>query len=170
MPVGWGAAQASDGTSAIEIPGATGTSSMLHGNTSATLDNPTATALAESGIVGEGYAGFDRYSGIERVRELNYGALADERFPVSQVVVLARAEARHIRTANVLDVGIGRLRLFESFADNRLWAMAVGEAYFRRPPGAPERIEYASLYSPYWQARLAEPSDVQRAAAARYAN
>ncbi len=160
IPVGWGAAQASDGTS----------SSTLFGNTGSTLDNRLATALAESEIAGEGHAGFDRYSGIERVRELNYGVLADDRFPVSQVVVLARAEARQLRTANALGVGAGRLRLLESFAGDRLWAMAVGEAYFRRPPGAPERIEYASLYSPYWQARLAEPSDAQRAAAARYAD
>lgn len=171
MPVGWGAAQASDGTSSIALPESAGTSSsILLGNTGGTLDNRLATALAESGIAGDGYAGFDQYSGIERVRELNYGALDDERFPVSQVVVLARAEAGRVRTANVLDVGVGRLRLLESFAGNRLWAMAVGEAYFRRPPGAPERIEYASLYSPYWQARLAEPSDAQRAAAVRYAN
>lgn len=160
LPVGWGAAQASDGTD----------STTLQGNTGNTLDNPRATALAETEITGEGYAGFDRYGGIERVRELNYEALADDRFPVTQVIVLARAEAKHVRTANALDVGIGRLRLFESFADNRLWAMAVGEAYFRRPPGAPDRIEYASLYSPYWQARLAEPSEAQRVAAQAYAN
>ncbi len=160
LPVGWGAAQASDGS---ESPG-------IVGNTGSTLDNRLATGLAESGIGGEGYAGFDSYSGIERVRELNYAALADTRFPASQVVVLARVEARSVRTANAIDAGIGRLRLFESFADNRLWAMSVGEAYFRRPPGAPARIEYASLYSPYWQARLAEPSEAQRAAAVRYAN
>ncbi|HEY0877285.1 MAG TPA: pilus assembly protein TadG-related protein [Zeimonas sp.] len=159
LPVGWGAAQASDGTAA---PG-------LVGNTGNTLDNRMATALAEAEIIGEDAADAGRYGGIERVRELNYGAFADDRFPVSQVVVLARAEARHVRTANALDVGIGRLRLFEAFAGNRLWAMAVGEAYFRRAPGAPERIEYASLYSPYWQARLAEPSEAQRAAALRYA-
>jgi len=160
MPVGWGAAQASDGSDA---PG-------IIGNTGNTLDNRLATGLAESEIDGEGYAGFDSYGGIERGREMNYAALPDARFPVSQVVVLARTEARNVRTANALDVGIGRLRLFESFAGNRLWAMAVGEAYFRRPPGGPERIEYASLYSPYWQARLAEPSETQRAAAVRYAN
>lgn len=159
LPVGWGAAQASDGESS---PG-------ILGNPGGTRDNARATALAELEIEGEGYAGFDRYSGIERVRELNYGALANERFPVSQVVVLARVEAKHVRTANALDLGVGRLRLFESFAGHRLWAMAVGEAYFRRPPGAPERIEYASLYSPYWQARLAEPSEAQRAAAIAYA-
>lgn len=160
LPVGWGAAQASDGSSS---PG-------IVGNPGSTADNRAATALAEREIAGEGFAGFDRYGGIERVRELNYGALADGRFPVSQVVVLARAEARNVRTANALDVGAGRLRLFEAFAGNRLWAMAVGEAYFRRPPGAPARIEYASLYSPYWQARLAEPSEAQRAAAVLYAN
>ncbi len=160
LPVGWGAAQASDGSASPSIVG----------NPGSTLDNRLATALAESEIAGEGWAGFDSYGGIERVRELNYGALPDERFPVSQIVVLARAEARSVRTANALDVGIGRLRLFESFADDRLWAMAVGEAYFRRPPGAPARIEYASLYSPYWQARLAEPSEAQRAAAVRYAH
>lgn len=160
MPVGWGASQASDGSGS---PG-------IVGNPGNTLDNGLATVLAETEIDGEGYAGFDSYGGIERVRELNYAALADARFPVSQVVVLARTEARTVRTANALDVGIGRLRLFESFAGNRLWAMAVGEAYFRRPPGAPERIEYASLYSPYWQARLAEPSQAQRAAATSYAH
>lgn len=160
LPVGWGAAQASEDP---DSPG-------IVGNPGNTLDNRLATALAGAGIAGEGHAGFDRYSGIERVRELNYGALADPWFPVSQVVVLARVEARSVRTANALDVGIGRLRLFESFAGNRLWALSVGEAYFRRPPGAPARIEYASLYSPWWQARLAEPSEAQRAAAVRYAN
>jgi len=160
LPVGWGAAEAFDG---VESPG-------LLGDTGGTRDNGLATALAESEMSAGAAAGPGSYSGIERVRELNHGALDDPRFPVSQVVVLARTEAGDVRTANALDVGIGRLRLFEAFAGNRLWAMAVGEAYFRRPPAAPERIEYASLYSPYWQARLAEPSAAQRAAAQRYAN
>ncbi len=159
LPTGWGAAQASDGSFADEIVGDPGS----------TRDNPGAMALAEAGITGAGHAGFGQYSGIERVRELNYEALADDRFPVSQVVILARQEARDVRTANALDVGTGRLRLFEAFAGQRLWAMAVGEAYFRRPPAAPARIEYASLYSPYWQARLAAPTEAQRVAAEAYA-
>ncbi len=46
----------------------------------------------------------------------------------------------------------------------------VGEVYFRRPPGTPDRIEYASLYNPYWQVRLAEPTIAQRAAAVAYAH
>lgn len=159
LPVGWGAAQAANGSADVGIVG----------NPGSTLDNRAATALAAADLVGEANAGFEQYSGIERVRELNYDALDDDRFPVSQIVVLARSEADRVRTANVVDVGIGRLRLFERFAGDRLWAMAVGEAYFRRPPGPVARIEYASLYSPYWQARLAPPSPAQRAAAVAYA-
>ncbi len=160
LPMGWGAAEATDAAPLYTITG----------NPGSTYDNPSATWLAAAEIAGNGYAGFQRYSGIERVRELDYAALADARFPVSQVVVLARVEGRDVRTANVANVGTGRLRLFERFAANRLWSMAVGEAYFRRPPGEPSRIEYASLYNPWWQARLAEPTTAQRAAAAAYAN
>lgn len=158
LPVGWGGAEATDDAPRHAVLGDPG-------NTS---DNAAATMLAGAGMAGHGYAGFGRYGGIERVRELDYAALAQQRFPVMQVVVLARSEAENVRTANVANVGIGRLLLFERYAGNRLWAMAVGEVYFRRPPGAPERIEYASLYNPYWQARLAQPTDAQRAAAAAY--
>lgn len=160
LPVGWGAAEATHGAPLGAVTG----------NTGGTLENPIATSLAGLGIAGEGHAGYTRYSGIERVRELNYPALADDRHPVSQIVVLARAEGANVRTASVVGAGSGRLSLSERYAGGRLWAMAVGEVYFRRPPGAPARIEYASLYSPYWQARLAEPSEVQRAAALAYAH
>lgn len=158
LPVGWGAAEATDHAPL----------NMVTGNPGDTLDNAVATLFASVEMSGSGYPGFERYSGIERVRELDYAALADQRFPVTQVVVLARAEAERARTANTLNVGTGRLRLFEKFAGNRVWAMSVGEVYFRRPPGAPERIEYASLYNPYWQVRLAEPTAAQRAAAMAY--
>jgi hypothetical protein len=158
--MGWGSAEATDGVPRNAVLGDPG-------NTS---DNAAATVLAGAAMGGHGYAGFARYSGIERVRELDYAALAQQRFPVTQVVVLARSEASNVRTANVTNVGTGRLRLFERYASNRLWAMAVGEAYFRRPPDASGRIEYASLYNPYWQARLAQPTDAQRAAAAAYAH
>lgn len=158
LPVGWGAAEATDHAPL----------NMVTGNPGDTLDNAVGTLFASVEMSGSGYPGFERYSGIERVRELDYAALADQRFPVTQVVVLARAEAERARTANTLNVGTGRLRLFEKFAGNRVWAMSVGEVYFRRPPGTPERIEYASLYNPYWQVRLAEPTAAQRAAAMAY--
>jgi len=159
MPVGWGATEATDHASL----------STVLGNPGDTLDNAAATLLASAEMTGYGHPGFERYSGIERVREIDYASLADKRFPVTQVVVLARAESEHARTANALNVGTGRLRLFEKFAGDRVWAMSVGEVYFRRPPGVPERIEYASLYNPYWQVRLAEPTAAQRAAAVAYA-
>ena len=37
----------------------------------------------------------------------------------------------------------------------RLGAVSAAEVYFRRPPQADMRTEFASLYSPYWQVRLA---------------
>ena len=158
LVVGWGAAEATD---AAPLNG-------VQSNAGDTWDNAGATWRASLEMSGNGYTGFERYGGIERVREPNYAGLADPRFPVTQVVVLARSDGARVRTANALNVGTGRLRLFEHFAGDRLWAMAVGEVYFRRPPAAPARIEYASLYSPYWQARLAEPTAAQRAAVLAY--
>ncbi|MCM5572022.1 pilus assembly protein TadG-related protein [Burkholderiaceae bacterium FT117] len=131
-------------------------------------DNGGAALLAAFGISGRGYRGFHDYDGIARVRDLNYSALDNPRFPVTRVAVLARVEGNTVRTANALNLGTGRLRLFERYAGGRIWSLSAAETYFRRPPGAPERIEYASLYSPYWQVRLVEPSGAERAAAAAY--
>ncbi len=158
LPVGWGSAEATDSAPQNAVSGQGGQ----------TWDNAAATWMAAASMAGQSHPGFERYSGIERVRDLHYAALPDARFPVTQVVVLARSEGRDVRTAGALGVGIGRLSLAERFAGDRLWAMAVGEVYFRRPPGPSSRIEYASLYNPYWQARLAEPTSAQRAAATAY--
>jgi hypothetical protein len=51
----------------------------------------------------------------------------------------------------------------------RLWAMSAAEVYFQRPVNAPTRIEYASLFNPYWQVRLVAPTAAQRLAAQAYA-
>jgi hypothetical protein len=157
LPLGWGAAEAATG-SALQ-----GVLVAMPGNTS---DNGTATLLAQFEMSGRGYAGFGAYDGIARIRDLNYAALDNPRYPLTRVAVLARMEARSARTADALNLGTGRLRLFDRFAGNRLWSLSSAEVYFRRPPGAPARIEYASLYSPYWQARLSEPTSAERAAAA----
>jgi hypothetical protein len=50
----------------------------------------------------------------------------------------------------------------------QLWALSAAEVYFRRPPDAPPRREYASLFNPYWQVRLVAPSPSQRATALSY--
>ena len=63
-----------------------------------------------------------------------------------------------INTADQTGLGAGRLKLKDAFADFHgdaaMVAMSSAQVYFRRPPGGNERVEYASMYSPYWQVRL----------------
>lgn len=164
LPLGWGASEAF-GSDADGV--AVGAGALLS-NPGDVEHNRTAAQLAEAGIAGNGYSGFSSYSGLNSVRELDFDGLANPAFPTSRVAVLARVDGTEVRTANRLDVGVGRLRLAENYAGGRLWSIGAAEVYFRRPSGAPERLEYASLYSPYWQVRLSEPSAPQRAMAARY--
>lgn len=157
VPLGWGAVEAGSPNAAAILANP--------GNVAA---NPRALTAAVAEIGGAGLPGFGSYGGISRVRELNYEGLANRRFPISSLAVLARVEHSAVRTANTLNLGTGRLRLFERFAGGRLWALAAAEVYFRRPPDAGPGTEYASLYSPYWQARLSEPTVAQRQAAESY--
>jgi hypothetical protein len=119
-------------------------------------------------MTGRNLPGFAAFSGTAEVRDLAYDTLADPRFPVSRVAVLARVGGDDVRTANVLDVGVGRLRLGENYAGRRLWSLSAAELYFRRPGTGAARVEYASLFNPYWQVRLVEPSTGQRALADGY--
>ena len=148
-PFGWGAAEAAEQGegSIVADPGNV-------------RRNPRALAEADSEM-----ESFSSYDGITRVRDLDYQSLDNPRFPVSPVAVLARVDGDQVRTAARLGAGAGRLALTPDFAGGRLWALSAAQVYFRRPPGAAARIEYASLYNPYWQARLAEPSAAQRAVA-----
>ena len=62
----------------------------------------------------------------------------------------------------------GRMLPPDRFAGDgspHLWALSAAEVYFRRPADAPARVEYASLFNPYWQVRLAAPTAADRAAA-----
>jgi hypothetical protein len=52
--------------------------------------------------------------------------------------------------------------------NRRLQALAAAEVYFRPPPPA-QRIEFASLYSPFWQVRLVAPTDRERQEAQTHA-
>jgi hypothetical protein len=158
LAMGWGAAEATD----------KGLEGFLQADPGNVRRNPMAAAKASAEMTGEGLNGFDTYSGITKVRELDYDQLTNKRFPTSPVAVLARVESADVRTANHLKLGTGRLRLDEQFAGNRLWSLAAADVYFRRPAGEPERTEYASLFNPYWQVRLREPSAAQRAMAETY--
>jgi hypothetical protein len=85
--------------------------------------------------------------------------------PVAQLTVLARSEAANLRTAARLGFGSGRMALAEPLAGGRLWALGTAEVYFHRPAAAPDRIEYASLWNPYWQVRMAPTPAGQQLAA-----
>src|SRR5690606_29367098 len=105
------------------------------------------------------------YAGIARVRELSYENLESRRFPRSRVAVLARVDTGKLFRNPALEEPTGRLRPPGAHAGGRLWALAAAEAHFVRPPADPQRREYASLYNPYWQARLVTPSLAERLAA-----
>jgi hypothetical protein len=151
LPLAWGAAEAA-------APAA----GMLLNDPGQVRENPSAAALAEETLAANPIAGMSVYPGMPVVRELDHAALADTRFPVARLAVLARTQAPAGR-------GAGRLALPAAEAGGHLWALASAEVFFRRPPGEPARVEYASLFSPYWQARLVEPSVLERLVAAGYA-
>jgi hypothetical protein len=157
LPIGWGAADASSrsggGDEGARIP--------IH--SAATTVNPDATALAR---LDQGSAGrVGAYRGLSTIHDL---ADRESPYPVTRVAVLARAE----RDPSVADRSA--VRIFPtgqpdsaSVPLQRMWALAAAEVYFRPPPPS-ERIEYASLYSPFWQVRLVEAAPVEREEAQRH--
>ena len=83
----------------------------------------------------------------------------NSRFPTDKVTVIGVIQKKNtINTADQTGLGAGRLKLKDAFADFHgdaaMVAMSSAQVYFRRPPGGNERVEYASMYSPYWQVRL----------------
>lgn len=142
--------------------GSDGESDRVTGNPGA---NPEALDLARDTAVEPA-----NYAGIQEFYDLNYDSLDSEDAavanPTSKLAVIVRMEGSSLRTANTLNVGVGRLRMPERLANNRLTSLAAAEVFFKRPtPRSDGRIEYPSLFNPYWQARLAEPSLAQRAVA-----
>ncbi len=112
----------------------------------------------------------DSYAGIQPFRDLAYDNLtsgdANVRNPRANVAVVVSLGGENLRTANTLNVGVGRLRMPENLERNRITSVGAAEVYFRRPsPRSDGMVELPSLFNPYWQARLVEPSLAQRAAA-----
>ena len=107
------------------------------------------------------------YIGIQPFRDLDYRNLTsgdpNVRNPRRGVAVAVSLPGNNVRTANNLNVGVGRLRMTEDFLRNRITSVGAAEVYFRRPtPRADGRVELPSLFNPYWQARLTEPTLAQR--------
>jgi hypothetical protein len=156
VPLGYGAAESSENNAAGTVQNNPGLSASV---------NPWATSTSTSDMMSD-----DGYGGITKVRELNYEGLSNSRFPTSSVAVLARKERATLHTTSQIGVGSGRLALNESLAGNRIWALSAAEVYFASPNDSGTTVEYASLYRPYWQARLVEPTLTQRLVAEGYVN
>ena len=113
------------------------------------------------------------YLGLPAVRDLDENSKAmreNSRFPTDKVTVIGVIQKKNtINTADQTGLGAGRLKLKDAFADFRrdaaMVAMSSAQVYFRRPPGGNERVEYASMYSPYWQVRLVGVDAQERAMA-----
>ena len=170
-PLGWGSAQAnSDSTLApkniASRTAGTGRGEILNPQPSLWV-NPRSNALAA-----DDQATLLGYSGLIAVRDLvgdegggGVGGGGGALNPIARVTVLARSEAANLRTAARLGLGSGRMALAEPLAGGRLWALGTAEVYFHRPAAAPERIEYASLWNPYWQVRMVPTPAGQQLAA-----
>jgi hypothetical protein len=119
----------------------------------------------------------DSYIGIPSFFDLNYEAWSSDnsdtdpqaRNPKHKIALVVRKNGGDVRTANVLNIGVGRLRMQENYNRGRVASLAAAEVYFRRPPRADGRVELPSLFNPYWHARLAEPDTSQRVLAEAFA-
>jgi len=112
----------------------------------------------------------DNYAGIQPFQDLAYdnltGSDPNVRNPRHTVGVVVSLPADNLRTANRLNVGVGRLRMAENTERNRIASVGAAEVYFKRPvPRGDGRVELPSLFNPYWQARLVEPTAAQKALA-----
>ena len=156
VPLGWGAAEA--GGPLRAVTGADGEVGI----------NPSANALASAQM-----SSLPGYGGFGPVRELDPAGSPDGRFPTTRLAVLARQPGAAVATSMARGLASGRVLPPDRFAGDgapHLWALSAAEVYFRRPFDAPARIEYASLFNPYWQVRLAAPSAADRAAALAHAH
>lgn len=152
IPLGWGAAEQR------HLPM---TQQGIHGNSS--RRNSRASRLARREL-----APVQAYQGVPEIRDVVQPARQDERHVTYSVAL--RMPQDLIDTAERLLVPHGLRgiagepqRFAANFSSSALHALGSAEVYFRRPEGrADGRREFASLFSPYWQARLATTPDTDR--------
>jgi hypothetical protein len=153
LPLGWGMASAGSGAPASAVGSTTVVQEIAATNP---LGTERATAQTSS------YT----YRGLAAVRDL---ADLSTPYPVSRLAVLARLE----REASVLDAMRVAMPVVQANAPpqpmpKQLTAVSSAEVFFRPPPQH-GRIEYASLFSPFWQVRLVAPDAIEEQEAARHA-
>jgi Putative Flp pilus-assembly TadE/G-like len=154
LPLGWGAAEAAKTLehALLEYPGGA-------------LNNRGPAAMASAGIDSSPEGGYEAYNGISRIFDLDYQALSQARYPTRRVAIYGQVQAAKVRTADAIGASAGKLAMPARFAGGKISAVSAAEIYFRRPAEAPEKIEYASLYNPFWQVRLVNPTLIERSTA-----
>ncbi len=104
------------------------------------------------------------YPGLPRYVDAGGGSLFGIDAPyflVALVKEIDKVNENEVRTS-------GRLRLTDRAADNEVAAIAKSEVYFARPNDLAQfrrsdgYTETGNSFSPFWQARLAETSDIER--------
>lgn len=131
-------------------------------------DNPVAFRRALDQLVEQSLQASSQPGVMTTVRDLTQH-WRDASDPVtSPLAVLARIDRQRLRLTHAADASGGGMRLHTDLPGSRLWALSAAQVYFRKPGMPTEAAERASLFSPYWQARLVEPSASQRNEAQRY--
>ncbi len=111
------------------------------------------------------------YSGIQSYREL--ADISEEnKFPTLSLSLEVKIDKNKVRTTENIDgigspkngdvpnTGFGPSMFYQEddFAVNEMAAVSSGEVYFKRPTMRDDgKTEYASLFNPYWDVRLANP-------------
>lgn len=124
-------------------------------------------------------AGLQPYADLADPAKASPGNDGFNRAPAITIQVSRPIDSTH--TTSALNVGVGRLALEEGAPANEMRALASASAYFIRPrdnggPGSllrrgawlrdDGRVEYPSLFSPYWQASLVDTPTLDLNAAA----
>jgi hypothetical protein len=145
IPLGWGAAEQRQ----LPVP-----QQGNHGNS--LRRNPRASRLARRELQpAQSYAGLPEIRDVAQPlrqdeRRLNYSVALQ--MPQSAVLTADRV----IVPQGLWGVAGEPIHFETGFAAGSLHAMGSAEVYFHRPQGRVDgRREFASLFSPYWQARLA---------------
>lgn len=177
IPLGWGAAD-SPGLRRDASPRSPWRATYGWDNSenanfgSARSINPWATDLAVARTQHlAGYTGIPLMRDLARVRPGRVGP-TDPSDPRPRYAVMVSRDGSGLRTASTIGVG-GRLSPEEHLAAGGLHQLSAAELYFMRPRNfinnrstrADGKQEYASLYNPFWQARLTAPTPAERAQA-----
>ena len=160
-PVGWG------GTSSPNADdGGFANSDVIGGNFGGSQGtNPSAHGDADNDRVDT-----SGYTGVAVVRELNDQQLQNPN-PTTRFAVVVKTVPGSTRTSDQVGLAAGRMKLGDNLDGNSIAAVSAAEVYFMRPTDvgsaarADGNTELASLYNPYWQARLVDVTTTEQAAA-----